>query len=185
MLCLASLFLFLLTNRGSSGGGALPAAAVNENGPLLALTFDDGPYPKVTTHILDVLEKGYIPVVSTIGCDDSGNAYNINADTAAAKIASALQAESLISMTDISGILRDKDDPSTLIPEIAVSDVPLLIQEGVISGGMIPKIECCTEAIRRGVNKVFIIDGRIPHAILIETLTDEGIGTMFISGKRL
>ena len=135
--------------------------------------------------ILDVLEKGYIPVVSTIGCDDEGNAYNINADTAASKIASALKAESLISMTDISGILRDKEDPSTLIPKIYVSDVPLLIQEGIISGGMIPKIECCTEAIRRGVNKVFIIDGRIPHAILIETLTDEGIGTMFVSGKRI
>lgn len=133
-----------------------------------------------TSLIRDVLEKGYIPVVSTVGYDDDGNAYNINADTAAAKIASELSAESLISMTDITGILRDKDDPSTLITKINVSDTPLLVRQGVISGGMIPKVECCTEAIRRGVKKVFIIDGRVPHAILIEILTDEGIGTMFV-----
>ena len=132
--------------------------------------------------ILDVLEKGYIPVVSTVGYDDAGNSYNINADTAAARIAGQLKCESLISMTDIAGILRDKDDPSTLIPKIYVSEAPQLVAEGVISGGMIPKIECCIEAIRRGVKKVFVIDGRIPHAILIETLTDEGIGTMFIRG---
>ncbi len=135
--------------------------------------------------ILDVLEKGYIPVISTIGCDNEGNVYNINADTAAAKIASTLKAESLISMTDIEGILRDKDDPSTLISKILVSEAPQLMAQGVISGGMIPKVECCIEAIRRGVSKVFIIDGRIPHAILIETLTDEGIGTMFVSGDNL
>lgn len=132
--------------------------------------------------ILDVLEKGYIPVVSTVGCDDEGNSYNINADTAAARIAGQLKCESLISMTDIAGILRDKDDPSTLIPKIYVSEAPQLIAQGIISGGMIPKIECCIEAIRRGVKKVFVIDGRIPHAILIETLTDEGIGTMFVTG---
>lgn len=132
--------------------------------------------------ILDVLEKGYIPVVSTIGYDNEGNSYNINADTAAARIAGQLKCESLISMTDIAGILRDKDDPSTLIPKIYVSEAPQLIAQGIISGGMIPKIECCIEAIRRGVKKVFVIDGRIPHAILIETLTDEGIGTMFVTG---
>lgn len=129
--------------------------------------------------ILDVIEKGYIPVVSTIGCDDEGNVYNINADTAAAKIAGALKAESLISLTDISGILRDKDDPSTLIPHITVEETKQLIADGVISEGMIPKVECCTNAINDGVKKVFIIDGRVPHSILIETLTDEGIGTMF------
>ena len=132
--------------------------------------------------ILDVLEKGYIPVVSTVGYDKEGNTYNINADTAAARIAGELQAESLISMTDIDGILRDKNDPSTLISKIYVSEAPQLVREGVISGGMIPKVNCCIEAIRRGVHKVFIIDGRIPHSILIETLTDEGIGTMFVSG---
>ncbi len=135
--------------------------------------------------VLDVLEKGYIPVVSTIGCDKEGNVYNINADTVAARLAGELKAESLISMTDIVGLLRDKDDPSTLIPKVYVSDVLKLVREGIISGGMIPKVNCCIEAIRRGVKKVFIIDGRIPHSILIETLTDEGIGTMFVSGNHI
>ena len=135
--------------------------------------------------VLDVLEKGYIPVVSTIGCDDEGNVYNINADTVAARLAGELKAESLISMTDIVGLLRDKDDPTTLIPKVYVSDVMKLVRDGVISGGMIPKVNCCIEAIRRGVKKVFIIDGRIPHSILIETLTDEGIGTMFVSGNHI
>ena len=132
--------------------------------------------------ILDLLNLGYIPVISTTGCDADGNVYNINADTAAAKIAGVLNAASFISMTDIAGLLRDKDDPSTLIPKVYVSDIPQLINEGIISGGMIPKIECCREAIRRGVEKVFIIDGRVPHALLIETLTDEGLGTMFVQG---
>lgn len=130
--------------------------------------------------VTDVLEKGYIPVISTIGCDNEGNVYNINADTAAARIAGALGAESLISMTDICGILEDKDDESTLISEIKVSDAPALIEKGIISGGMIPKAECCINAIKWGVRRVFIIDGRIPHSILIEMLTNEGIGTMFI-----
>ena len=135
--------------------------------------------------ILDVLEKGYIPVISTVGYDCDGNTYNINADTAAARIAGELKAESLISMTDIDGILRDKNDPSTLISKILVSEAPQLMKEGIISGGMIPKINCCIEAIRRGVHKVFVIDGRIPHSILIEVLTDAGIGTMFVSGSKI
>ncbi len=130
--------------------------------------------------ILDLLDKGYIPVVSTVGFDMNGNVYNINADTAAARIAGKLRAECMISMTDIAGLLRDKDDPSSLIPMVNVSEAPQLMHEGVISGGMIPKVECCIEAIRRGVKKVFILDGRVPHAILMEILTDEGIGTMFI-----
>lgn len=129
--------------------------------------------------ILDVLDKGYIPVVSTVGCDREGNVYNINADTAAAKIAGELGAESLISMTDIAGILEDKDNPETLIPVIYTAQAPQLIESGIISGGMLPKVECCMNAIRWGVNRVFIIDGRVPHAILIEMLTNEGIGTMF------
>ena len=128
--------------------------------------------------IADLLEKGYIPVVSTIGCDAEGNTYNINADTAAAWIAGQLQAECLISMTDIAGVLRDKDDPSSLIPAITVSEATELFRQNVISGGMIPKVDCCIEAILRGVKKVFIMDGRVPHSILIETLTDEGSGTM-------
>ena len=131
--------------------------------------------------ITDLLEKGYIPVISTVGCDAEGNIYNINADTAAAQIAAELNAESLVSMTDTPGLLRDKDDPSTLISKIDVSEIPSLIEEGVISGGMIPKVDGMVEAIRNGVKKVFIIDGRLPHAILVETLTDEGIGTMFVS----
>lgn len=132
------------------------------------------------TPILDVLDKGYIPVIATVGCDEEGNVYNINADTAAAKIAGVLKATSLISMTDIRGLLRDKDDDSTLIPVVKASEVPELVAEGVISGGMIPKIDCCIESIRQGVDKVFILDGRVPHAILIEILTDEGIGTMVV-----
>lgn len=133
-----------------------------------------------TQPILDLLEMGYIPVISTVGYDKEGHVYNINADTAAARIAGTLKAESMISLTDTVGLLRDKDDPSTLIPKVGVSEAPQLEREGIISGGMIPKVECCIEAIRRGVKKVFIIDGRVPHAILIEVLTDEGVGTMFV-----
>jgi len=135
--------------------------------------------------ILNVLEKGYIPVVSTVACDKQGNAYNINADTAAARIAGELKAESLISLTDISGILRDKNNPDTLIPKITLKDAEKLIEDGVISDGMLPKVECCTNAIRWGVRRVFIIDGRIKNSILIETLTDEGIGTMFVDNYKM
>lgn len=130
--------------------------------------------------ILDLLEKNYIPVISTLGCDTEGNVYNINADTAAAYIAASLKAESLISMTDTAGVLHDPSDPSTLYRRITMSQAPTLMADGVITGGMIPKVQCCMEAIAQGVRKVFIIDGRIPHSILIETLTNEGIGTMFV-----
>jgi len=128
--------------------------------------------------IADLLEKGYIPVVSTIGCDKEGNAYNINGDTAAAYIAGALSAERLIMMTDIDGILRDRHDPSTLISEVTIEDIKKLCADGVISGGMIPKVDCCVEAIHKGVKNVIIMDGRVPHSILMEILTDEGAGTM-------
>ena len=128
--------------------------------------------------VCDLLEKGYIPVISTIGCDREGNAYNINGDTAAAFIAGALGAERLFMMTDIAGILRDKDDPSTLIPTISIEDAAHLQEQGVISGGMIPKVNCCIEAIGKGVQSVIIMDGRVPHSILMELLTDEGAGTM-------
>ena len=133
--------------------------------------------------VTDLLEKGYIPVISTLGCDRQGNAYNINGDTAAARVAGALEAERLIMLSDIPGLLRDKDDPTTLIPELSVMEAARLRQEGVISGGMIPKMECCVEAIRRGVKKVIIMDGRVPHSILMELLTDEGAGTM-VKGAR-
>ena len=133
--------------------------------------------------IFDLLEKDYIPVISTIGCDSLGNVYNINADTAAAFIAGAVGAERLITMTDIAGILRDKDDPSSIISCIDVKEARELFDTGVISGGMVPKVECCIEALTHGVERVTILDGRVPHAILIETLTDEGAGTMVIKDK--
>jgi len=170
---------------GNIGGKAIGLSGMDGH-MIKAKKLDDvhgfvGEITSINTQpILDVLEKGYIPVISSIGCDDEDNVYNINADTAAANIAGCLKAESLISMTDIAGLLRDKDDPSSLIPVVNVSEAPQLIRDGIISGGMIPKVDCCIEAIRRGVKRVFIIDGRIPHSILIEALTDKGIGTMFV-----
>ena len=133
-----------------------------------------------TKPITDALNNGYIPVVATVANDKKGNIYNINADTAAAAIASALKAENLILMTDIRGLLMDKNDESTMIPVVNVSEVPSLINQGIISGGMIPKIECCVESVRQGVKRAFIIDGRIEHSILIEMFSKEGIGTMFL-----
>ena len=130
--------------------------------------------------VTDLLEKGYIPVVSTVGCDDDGNVYNINADTAAAYIAGAINAERLILMTDIAGVLRDKDDPDSLIPCIDIEEAKSLFNTNVISGGMIPKVECCITAIEKGVKKAIIMDGRVPHSILIETLSDDGAGTMVV-----
>lgn len=132
-----------------------------------------------TDAILGTLASGYIPVIATLGSDEQGNIYNINADTAAAYIAGALQAENLIMMTDVRGLLRDKDNADTLISAVSVSEVAQLMHEEIVTGGMIPKIESCVLAVREGVTKAFIIDGRIPHAILIEMMTDEGIGTMF------
>jgi acetylglutamate kinase len=139
-----------------------------------------GEIKKVTTKpILDALSNGYVPIISTVGIGEDGQSYNINADTAAARIASCLRAENLILMTDIVGLLKDKDDDSTLMTQVNVSEVPFLKKTGVISGGMIPKIDCCVEAVRRGVKKTSIIDGRVPHSILIELLSNEGVGTQF------
>ncbi len=170
------------------GGHALGVSGMD--GRLLQCTVKDerlgfvGEIQKIhIAPITDLLEKEYIPVVSTVGCDKRGNAYNINGDTAAAYIAGALGAERLIMMTDIAGVLRDRDDPSTLIPAISASEIPALQESGIISGGMIPKIQCCAEAIRRGVKNVTIMDGRIPHSILMELLTDEGAGTMIKGGE--
>lgn len=133
--------------------------------------------------VTDLLEKGYIPVVSTIGCDKNGSTYNINGDTAAAYIAGALNAERLIMMTDVAGLLRDKDDPATLITRVDINDTEWLYEEGIVSGGMIPKIDCCVEAIHRGVKAVVIMDGRVPHSILMELLTNQGAGTLVTGGK--
>ena len=164
---------------GLSGidGGILEARMKNE-----ALGYV-GEITKIRTRpITDLLEKNYIPVISTVASDREGNTYNINGDTAAAYIAGALGAERLIMMTDIAGILRDKDDPSTLIPSITVEEAKKLYEEKVISGGMIPKVDCCIEALAHGVEQVVIMDGRIPHSILMELLTDEGAGTMVTKG---
>lgn len=164
---------------GLSGidGGILEATTKNEKLGYV------GQITKVRTQpITDLLEKNYIPVISTVAGDRNGNTYNINGDTAAAYIAGALGAARLIMMTDIAGILMDKDDPSTLLPHITVSEAKKLYGSGVISGGMIPKVDCCIEALEKGVNNAIIMDGRIPHSILMELLTDEGAGTMVTKG---
>ena len=165
------------------GGHAIGISGID--GGLLEAEMKDerlgfvGQVTKVRTQpITDILEKNYIPIISTVASDHQGNAYNINGDTAAAYIAGALGAERLIMMTDIAGVLKDKDDPSTLIPHITVDEAKGLYESGVISGGMIPKVDCCIEAIEHGVKNVVIMDGRIPHSILMELLTDEGAGTM-------
>ncbi|MBQ8858739.1 MAG: acetylglutamate kinase [Clostridia bacterium] len=172
----------------ANGGKAMGISGMD--GRLIEATFKDerlGYVGEITNinikPVTDLLERGYIPVISTLGCDAQGNTFNINGDTAAAYIAGALGAERLIMMTDIAGILRDKDDPTTLIPDITIDEAKALYAEGVISGGMIPKVDCCIEAIRRGVQNVIIMDGRIPHSILMEILTDEGAGTM-VMGER-
>lgn len=139
-----------------------------------------GEITEINTDIINhTLENKYIPVISSVATGENGEVYNINADTAAASLAAALHAEKLLLMTDISGLLMDKDDESTLIHDVQVSEIPSLKSQGVISGGMIPKIDCCVEAVRRGVLQTNIIDGRIPHSILMELFTDEGFGTMF------
>ena len=165
------------------GGHAVGLSGID--GGIIEATMKDetlgyvGKITRIRTQpIMDLLEKNYIPVISTIASDRQGNTYNINGDTAAAYIAGALNAERLIMMTDIAGILRDKDDPSTLIPALTVSEAKKLFDEGIISGGMIPKVDCCIEAIGKGVKHVVIMDGRVPHSILMELLTDEGAGTM-------
>ena len=173
----------LVTLLQSKGGHAMGLCGI-DGGMLEAEIKDErlgyvGKITKVRPQpVTDVLEKGYIPVISTVASDKDGNVYNVNADTAAAYIAGALNAERLIMMTDIAGVLRDKDDPSTLIPEITLAEAAKLYEEGVISGGMIPKVDCCIEAIHKGVKNVIIMDGRVPHSILMELLTDEGAGTM-------
>ncbi len=173
----------LVTLIQSKGGHAVGLSGID--GGILEATVKDerlgfvGKITKVRTQpITDLLEKNYIPIISTVASDRAGNTYNINGDTAAAYIAGVLGAERLIMMTDIAGILRDKDDPDTLIPELTISEAKALYDEGIISGGMIPKVDCCIEALEHGVENVIIMDGRVPHSILMELLTDEGAGTM-------
>ena len=180
-----------LVNLIQSLGGSAIGLSGADGGLILAKQMDEklgfvGEIESLNVKpVLDMLEMCYIPVISTVGCDAEGNVYNINADTAAAKIAGMLKAESFINMTDTAGLLEDEKDESTLIGKIFVSEAQRMINQGQLSGGMIPKVSCCIEAIRRGVKKVFIIDGRVPHSIIIETLTDEGMGTMFVSGENI
>ncbi len=175
---------YLVKQLNQAGGKAIGLSGLDAN-MIEALPLNPelgyvGSITNIDTDvILDALNMGYIPVISTIGSDHQGNVYNINADTAAARIAGALDAEKFISMTDIKGVLQDKNNPDTLLKSINVSEIKQLAKQGIIDGGMIPKVECCVEAIRRGVKQVVIIDGRVPHSILIEVLTDEGVGTMF------
>ncbi|MGN0687844.1 MAG: acetylglutamate kinase [Oscillospiraceae bacterium] len=170
----------------SHGGNAIGLCGLDGN-LLVAEELDPelgyvGEITEVNTGVIaTALDNGYIPVISTVATGGDGKTvYNINADTAAARIAAQLKASSLILMTDIIGLLEDKDDENTLIRTVGVSEIPYLKKQGIISGGMIPKIECCVEAVRRGVPKANIIDGRIPHSILIELLTDIGAGTMIL-----
>ena len=188
----------LLENTGGKAGGLRGPCGPYPGGKAVGLCGLDGSMLKadklpaaedlgfvgeireVNTKIVeDVIASGYTPVISTVAAGYHGEVYNINADVAAARIAAELGARKLILMTDIVGLLRDKDDENTLIPVVNVSDVPKLKRDGIISGGMIPKIDCCVEAVRRGVERAHIIDGRTPHSILVELFTDEGIGTMF------
>ena len=169
------------------GGHAMGLSGID--GGIIEATMKDealgfvGEITKIRPQPIEaLLEKNYIPVISTVASDRQGNTYNINGDTAAARIAGALHAERLIMMTDIAGILMDKDDPSTLIPHITVEEAKKLYDSGVISGGMIPKVDCCIDAIEHGVDNVVIMDGRIPHSILMELLTNEGAGTMVMKG---
>ena len=174
----------LAANLTALGGKAVGLCGID--GGLIKVHKKDeklgqvGEIDSINKKILDdLLDGGFIPVISSIGIDNAGNPYNINADTAAAKIAAAIHAESMVVVSNINGVLKDKDDPDSLIKKITLTDAEALKKDGTIAGGMIPKVDCCTNAIKEGVKKVFIINGEIPHAILIELLTDEGLGTMF------
>ena len=178
----------LVTLLSMKGGHAVGISGID--GGLIEAEIKDerlgyvGKITKVRTRpVTDLLEKNYIPVISTVAGDKHGNVYNINGDTAAAYIAGALHAERLLMMTDIAGILRDRNDPASLITEITVPEAKKLREDGVINGGMIPKVECCITALDAGVENVTILDGRVPHSILMELLTDEGAGTMFLGEK--
>ncbi|MGI5963025.1 MAG: acetylglutamate kinase [Lawsonibacter sp.] len=177
----------LVATLNRMGGKALGLCGL-DGGMFLAKKLDEkyglvGEIDRVDpSPVTDALDQGYIPVVSTVAQGTDGpTSYNVNADTAAAKLATALKAEKLLLLTDVRGLLRDPKDESTLIPELQLSSVPALVREGIISGGMIPKIDCCVEAVRSGVKSATILDGRVAHSILIELLSDAGIGTMLVS----
>lgn len=176
----------LVSLIGSMGGNAIGLCGLDDRMIRVRKMSDDlGFVGRITSLdveiIKDNLDKGYIPVIATIGTDKNGQAYNINADTAAAEIAGALNAECMVSMTNIDGVLRDKDDASSLIASLTLEQAEELKKEGIIAGGMIPKVQCCIDAVQAGVKRVFIVNGTVPHAILIELLTEEGLGTMFVN----
>lgn len=168
----------LVRRLQAKGGRAMGLCGID--GGMIKISADGTVMGVDTATLTDVIDMGYVPVISPMAMSDDGAVHAIDADRVATAIAGTIKAEGFISMTDGDGILYDKDDPTSLISVLNISDVPRLKGEGVIGGSMIPKVDCCVEAIRRGVNKVFIIDGRIPHSVIIETLTDEGVGTMFI-----
>lgn len=173
----------------ASGGRAVGLAGMDDR--LIEAKIKDPRYGyvgKITAvhpEILnDMIAEGYIPVIATVGCDGEGNTYNINADTAAGEIASVLKAERLIMMSDIPGIMRDIHDPDSLIPHLTIQETRQLYDEGIVAGGMIPKVECCINAVEHGVKASVILDGTRPHALLMELLTDEGAGTMIEKGEQ-
>ncbi len=175
----------LVSIISAMGGRAIGLCGL-DGGMFTAMSLQGGQYGLVgdiqgvdPTVVVDSLERGYIPVISTVA-QGMGTSLNVNADTAAAKLAIALGAEKLILLTDVRGLLRDRTDESTLISTVSVSEVPALVQSGIIAGGMIPKIDCCVEAVRSGVPRAHILDGRIPHSMLIELLSNEGVGTMIL-----
>jgi acetylglutamate kinase len=176
----------LVVSINRCGGKAVGICGLD--GGLLLAKKQEGPVDlgfvgdveKVNCELIKMtLDNGFLPVIATVGADEEGNVYNINADTAASAIASALSAVKLILLTDVRGLLRDKNDENSLISSVAISQVPALIRQGIISGGMTPKIQCCVEGVRRGVGEAVIIDGRIKHSILLELFSDTGIGTLF------
>ena len=179
----------LVNLLGQQGGRALGLCGID--GRMLQAKKLEGPedlgyvgqVTGVDTKLIhNALKMGYIPVIATLGVGEDGTVYNINADSAAASIAAALKAEDLISMTDVRGLLSNPEEEDSVIPVVELAEVPGLIQRGIITGGMIPKVNCCVDAVKGGVQRAFIIDGRIPHSILIELMTDAGIGTMFLKG---
>ena len=174
----------LVSLIGTLGGRALGLCGI-DGGMIKAKILDNelGQVGEITSvdpaPIVNALNDGYIPVIATDGTDDKGTTYNINADTAAAEIAAALGAENIVTLTDIRGLLRNVNDDNSLIPQVFLDEIDGLIKENIISGGMIPKMKSIEKAMKSGVRKAVMIDGRIPHAILIEIFSDEGIGTLF------
>ena len=180
-----------IVNGLNQVGGRAVGLCGSDGGLVLARTYGDGSNGLVgdvaavnPAVLLPLLDNGYIPVISSVAANAEGQAHNINADTVAGELAAALQAEKLILLTDTPGILRDRDDPSSLIRQVSLAGARALIEDGIVAGGMTPKTECCIRAIAQGVAAAHIVDGRSPHALLLEVFTDAGIGTMVVGSQR-